>query len=550
MFDSNKKPADLRKLRGGYYTPVKLADFLVQWAIRDGNERVLEPSAGDGNFVYAIATHPDNGVSWDPKIVAVEIEEDELEKAKKKIDSSPKKNMSVNWLLGDFFKLYQSLFSGERFDAVVGNPPFIRFQYFNEDSRETAFKHLRDAGYKPTKLANAWSAFIQLSIELLREGGRLAMVVPAELLQVTYANELRLRLSKRFDHIVLIGFKKLVFPEIQQEVLLLLAEGKRDVAGLPSDIHTLEFDDGEDLVRNGKLESAIAHIPSKHTRNGMKWTSLFLSNPSFEALDEAEKADSLEKLGKYADVDVGIVTGRNKFFVLTKEDRDKWGLEDFTIPIIGRTSTLNSIIYTKSDFKNFAEDNPAYLLHLADFEEEDFSKSLIKYLKSGKKAKVHEGYKCRVRKRWYEVPSVFVPDGFLFRQIYKYPLLVVNNSGAASTDTIHRVRFLNGAKPKLLAASFFNSLTLAWSEVGGRSYGGGVLELETREAEKMPIPYFENVDLDIEKVDTLQRQDKWEEALDYVDSVLLKDCVGFDNLMIRSLRKAWEELRDRRIVRR
>jgi adenine-specific DNA methylase len=54
---------------------------------------------------------------------------------------------------------------------------------------------LRQAGYKPTKLANAWVAFVQLSIELLQEGGRLAMVVPAELLQVKYTHELRDRLA-------------------------------------------------------------------------------------------------------------------------------------------------------------------------------------------------------------------------------------------------------------------------------------------------------------------------------------------------------------------
>ena len=42
--------------------------------------------------------------------------------------------------------------------------------------------------------------------------------------------------------------------------------------------------------------------------------------------------------------------------------------------------------------------------------------------------------------------------------------------------------------PRVLAAASINSVTFAFSEVMGRSYGGGVLELEPREAEPLPFP--------------------------------------------------------------
>ena len=44
-------PAD--KLRGGYYTSSKVAAWLASWAIRTANDRVLEPSCGDGVFLEA-----------------------------------------------------------------------------------------------------------------------------------------------------------------------------------------------------------------------------------------------------------------------------------------------------------------------------------------------------------------------------------------------------------------------------------------------------------------------------------------------------------------
>ena len=69
----------------------------------------------------------------------------------------------------------------------------------------------------------------------------------------------------------------------------------------------------------------------------------------------------------------------------------------------------------------------------------------------------------------------------------------MNGAKATSTDTIHRVRVKKDVDIRLLTTVFFNSLTLAWAEVCGRSYGGGVLELEPREAEELPIFYDDNI---------------------------------------------------------
>jgi adenine-specific DNA methylase len=125
----------------------------------------------------------------------------------------------------------------------------------------------------------------------------------------------------------------------------------------------------------------------------------------------------------------------------------------------------------------------------------------------------------------------------------------VNEAQATSTDTIHRVRVKNGVDTRLLATIFFNSLTLAWAEVCGRSYGGGVLELEPREAEELPIFYDDNIKIDVEKVENLLRNDQAYEALDYVDNIILKNYLGFDNFMMGKIRNAWEQLRDRRVTR-
>lgn len=219
MFETNKQAPTSRKVRGGYYTPPALARYLCRWAIRSRADRVIEPSCGDGAFVSSAAPL----LGEDGSITAVEIVPEEIEKARSAVNGVPP---SIDWKCASFFDVASDLIRGSRYDAAIGNPPFIRFQYFDKGERERAFRLVSSFGYRPNGLSNAWTAFIQLAAELLADGGRLAMVVPAELLQVQYAAQLRHRLPMLFDDIFVIAFDELVFPEIQQEVLLLLADRK------------------------------------------------------------------------------------------------------------------------------------------------------------------------------------------------------------------------------------------------------------------------------------------------------------------------------------
>ena len=257
-FSTNKSNPGERKLRGGYYTPLQLADYLTKWAIRSPADRVLEPSCGDGSIVSSAASRLDERGA----ITAIEIVAGELEKAQNKAHHFVPR---MDWCCGSFFHYFPNLLAGAKFDAAIGNPPFIRFQYFNRKERAQAFSMLNAFGYRPTGLANAWVAFVQLSVELLRDGGRLAMVVPAELLQVQYAAELRYRLPALFEEVLVVAFKELVFPEIQQEVLLLLADGRNRDRDKVGQLRTLQVTNGYELGNQGDLSQAVSHLPERHT---------------------------------------------------------------------------------------------------------------------------------------------------------------------------------------------------------------------------------------------------------------------------------------------
>ena len=185
-----------------------------------------------------------------------------------------------------------------------------------------------------------------------------------------------------------------------------------------------------------------------------------------------------------------MVTGINEYFVLSEERQKSAKLNGYTRRIVVRSGHLRGIRFTEEDWKLLAgESQPAYLLDFPPKPPADLPKSLQAYVRDGEQRDFHKGYKCRIRKLWYILPSVWNPDAFLLRQIHRYPKLVVNDAVATCTDTIHRVKLRGGADGPKLAAVMLNSITFAFAEIVGRSYGGGVLELEPREAERLPVPY-------------------------------------------------------------
>ena len=112
----------------------------------------------------------------------------------------------------------------KRFNLVVGNPPFIRYQYYDAEQQKLADEIFKRSKLKRTKLTNAWVTFVVGCSQLLTETSKMGFVIPSELLMVKYAQQLRQYLAKSFNKINIISFENLVFEEIQQEVVLLLCE--------------------------------------------------------------------------------------------------------------------------------------------------------------------------------------------------------------------------------------------------------------------------------------------------------------------------------------
>lgn len=542
-----------RKLRGGYYTPPAVAEWLVRWAVRKESDRILEPSCGDGVFVEAaareLARRSTLFIGEEPQLIGVELVPEEADKAAARAWCSlPDSRAEV--FAEDFFDWVQRASRGT-FDVVVGNPPFIRYQNFPEPSRTQAMSFMQARGLRPNRLTNIWVPFVVASVAMLREGGRLAMVIPAELLQVTYAGQLRQHLADSFRRVTVYACNEMFFDRAEQEVVLLLAEGKlaEPDPGNLCDVSLVEAATVGELLSSAPRKRSRAERPKVVQHDTEKWLKYFLDADEIEFMRALREHPDIGPLSLHGEVDVGVVTGNNAFFLLNEEQVRSHRLDNFVVPLVGRSAQLPGAVLRRAEHRKLAESGkPVFLLHLAQHLLDRLTAGLRRLVEEGEKGGVHRGYKCSIRDPWYVVPSVWEPDCFFFRQIYDFPRVVVNRAGATSTDTIHRFRC--EAPAARVAANLYTHLTAASAEIEGRSYGGGVLELEPTESERLLVPRVLNGAMSIIDADKLVREGRLADVLKHNDRVVLQGSLGLSKAECAKLHRVWSKMRDRRMSRR
>ena len=527
--------ASKEKLRGGFYTPKDIADFILKWAINGNKEMdILEPSCGDGVFLQIMKEKniPYNSIS------AVEFDETEYQKALS-ID------LENSFIVNDDFHNY-CLTTRDKFDLIIGNPPYIRYQYFSKDQQTLAEQIFRKSGLKYTKLTNAWVSFVVGSSQLLKEKGKIAFVLPAELLQVSYAQQLREFLAHFYNKINIVSFEKLVFPEIQQEVVLLLCE--KDGTSSHK-IEHLELRNAESLKNLDilKLKNPQKKIDFKTN----KWTFYFLEQDEIDFLEKLQESKRVPKLGKYADVEVGITTGSNPFFTVPLATVQFYDLEKYAKPLVGRSVQVPSLIFTEEDWKKNRDIQArTHLLTFPKMNDLNGSLGARDYLEYGIEEGINKGYKCGIRDEWQIIPSLKISEALFIRRNHLYPKLIINDAKAYTTDTMHRVSIKKEVNLYAFTASYYNSLSFAFAEISGRSHGGGVLELMPSEVENIFLPYHKSNETLVETIDNMIRtKESIDKILEITNKEILMNNYGFSKEEVDMADRIWKKLSNRRLNR-
>jgi adenine-specific DNA-methyltransferase len=208
----------------------------------------------------------------------------------------------------------------------------------------------------------------------------------------------------------------------------------------------------------------------------------------------------------------------------------------------------NGIVFSLSDYKQLSIAGKPIKIICLNNENLNYLNSKNKeYLLIGEKNNIPNRYKCKIREHWQIIPNISDPsEGFFFKRSHLFPKMVKNEANVLVTDSAYDIKMKNNYDINSFIFSFYNSLTLVFSELGGRYYGGGVLELTPREFKELPMPYLNITNTDFECLTHRFKKSKdIKKILDYTDFILLSK-IGLNREKILKVQYLRDKLSQKR----
>lgn len=215
---------------------------------------------------------------------------------------------------------FSQVFIQGGFDAVIGNPPYIRIQTIQEWTPESA-EHFKNT-YKSAQSGNydIYVVFIERGLMLLNKSGQLGFIMPAKFWQVQYGESLRQLLStdKNVSKIVSFTNNQVFNTAFVNTCILVLSKASLD-----------RFD----YVEIPKIEKGHSLAHALNTAEESSLPSSVLSNAPW-VLKSAKVIKLLEKLTKQgvalenctSRIFQGLKTSADKIYVLDliKQTETSW----------------------------------------------------------------------------------------------------------------------------------------------------------------------------------------------------------------------------------
>jgi hypothetical protein len=235
------------------------------------------------------------------------------------------------------------------FDAVIGNPPYVRME---------KFKHLKDFLRASSSVyqtrADLYVYFIERSLDLLRDGGRYGAIVSNKFLRANYGEPLRELVGERAAVEEIVDFGGLpVFPDATVRSAIVLAEKGPDAAIVTryAPIQSLDFDE-----LTGAVDHVAFALASECTR-GAEWR--LVPRDVAALLEKVEGKGA--PLGEVVEGQVlrGIVTGLNAAFMIDGATRERLISED------SRSAEVLKPLVVGDSIRRYHVERPdAWLLYL------------------------------------------------------------------------------------------------------------------------------------------------------------------------------------------
>lgn len=429
------------KLNGKYYTPEKLAEFLVQPLISRQNIKIFDPAYGEGSLLIAAEKFcKSNNIKY--SIFGCDID--------------PSCNLPVQLKRGGIKHIdFIDYSTQDKYDYIVMNPPYIRHHKIDSDKKNKWSKYISGI-CKLDSTCDLWVYFLVKTTSMLKESGSIGAILPWSFLQAEYSIKIREFLSNNYEKIKILCLNNSFFKDTEERVLILW------LYNYNLKCNSFEIGYGNSIDEEIKYEKI----------NKKEWESeFFMDHDANSLINLCINKYGFKRFGEVADIKIGVVTGANDYFVLTKD-----GINDLNL----KKKNYIPILRSSKEFcgLNFNGYDPTYkLIRIKDNE------LFKKYIEEGKKKDFHIRTHSLLREPWYKISEGKIPDAFFPYRITDIPYLAFNDSNIQSTNSIHRVYFKRDVSEcekkwiQLSLLSVFGQLSL---ESYSKIYGTGVLKIEPR----------------------------------------------------------------------
>ncbi len=509
-----------RRKLGRFDTPRPLAQAITDWAVRNASDRVLEPSVGGGVFVQSATARllELGALHIETQIVACDVDQRALDETAKNATRRPARMVKGNFLESGVGELGE-----DTFDVVLGNPPYVRLHAMTSESREKARKSLPEAGLLDAK-ASLWAYFPIHAFKFVKTGGRMAWILPETLLHSNYGKQLLQWAGTNFNRCIIVSLRERCFlaDGAKERVVLLLLDGAGKDA--TREIEMIEHSNAVECI-SGLADIASQTADAFPKLNGHAVPHL-LNCAAVDAAQAFESCPDLKRLGAFADIKIGVVTGDNSFFVMSELRRKELKLRsNHFLTIVSKYADLgNGFQVTTS---HATDDLSRNLLLYPNPESKD--RQLAKYLAAYTRDRIDTNRTMQKRSHWQCPLLGQTPDAFLRYMGKDGPRIMLNTAKSYCTNTIHGVYFKKEvikSRRQALCLALHSTYSQLSAEFEGRQYGSGVLKLEPSEARRLCVAASASALTELSRAwrDLARRANKqgWQGAVEEIDRIILE----------------------------
>ena len=479
---AQKKRDDLRA-KGQFWTPAWVAEAMVGYLVASGCEQLFDPAVGAGAFFLA-AQRLARETGRTLHLLGTELDSVVLRQAA---------SAGVQWENLESVEIRDFVLNppSATFDGIVANPPYIRHHRLSPSIKKKVREIGKRAIGKPLDgRAGLHVYFLINALRLLKPGGRLAFIMPADTCEGVFALDLWQWITQnyRLDAVVTFDPSATPFPGVDTNpVIFMLANEETREDFLWARCHRPHTAHLKQWVLSGfsSLHSDLT-VYRRTVTDALRVGLSRFPRPQLIA------SGGSFTLGDYARVLRGIATGANEYFFLTRAQASFHEIPPaFLLAAVGRTRDVPMTEITTETMERLnAMGRPTLLFAPDGRPVEAFPDSVQRYLRLGVEMGVHRRALISTRKPWYKMERR-TPPPILFAYLGRRNVRFIRNAAKVVPLTSFLCVYPKSNDGELVDKLFRvlqDERTLANLSLVGKSYGNGAIKVEPRALESLPLP--------------------------------------------------------------